>query len=264
MATQETLTRAQVRELDRRAIEEYGIPSLLLMENASRACAIEAERILRLHGVQRAMRKLRGPGSKDDIPRNVDELERWKSGLTEFPEPAVILCGPGNNGGDGLAIARTLFNRGFAVQVFMVGIEPGLAKGDVATNVKLLERLGVPITPLMDAAAVESIREQAESAALVVDALFGTGLDRTLEDAFRAAIKLANDSGVPILAVDIPSGLDADTGDVHGLSIKAEVTVTFVAAKPGFAAKAGPSFCGKVVVAEIGIPRQYVEEALSG
>jgi hydroxyethylthiazole kinase-like uncharacterized protein yjeF len=262
MATQDTLTRAQVRELDRRAIEEYGIPSLLLMENASRACAIEAERILRLHGVQRAMRKLRGPGSKDDIPRNVDELERWKAGLNEFPEPAVVLCGPGNNGGDGLAIARTLFNRGFAVQVFMVGTDVADAVGDVATNARLLERLGVPVVPLADAAAVESIRGDLSGAALIVDALFGTGLTRILEDPFRAAVQFANDSGAPILAVDIPSGLDADTGDVHGLCMRAEVTVTFVAPKPGFHTKAGPSFCGKVVVAEIGIPKQYIEEAL--
>jgi len=255
-----TLTREQVRELDRRAIEEFGMPSLLLMENASRAVAAEAERILRFHGVQRAMRKLRAPGSKDDIPRNIEELERWKAGLREFPEPTLILCGPGNNGGDGLVVARTLFNRGYEVRVFMVGADVP-TQGDPGTNATLLQKLGVEIGTLPTAEAVLAIREQAAHSALIVDALFGTGLQRTLEDPFRAAVNLANDSGAPILAVDIPSGLDADTGDVHGLSIRAEVTVTFIAAKPGFYRKAGPSFCGKVVVAEIGIPRPYIEEA---
>jgi hydroxyethylthiazole kinase-like uncharacterized protein yjeF len=265
MTRQETLTRAQVRELDRRAIEEYGMPSLLLMENASRAVAAECERILRFHGVQRAMRKLRAPGSKDDIPRNVDELERWKSGLNEFPEPTVILCGPGNNGGDGLCVARKLFNRGYSVQVFMVGAEVPAEDdaSDVGVNASLLRKLGVPIHALADANAVYALREQLAGVALIVDAMFGTGLQRTLEDPYRAAVNVANDSGSPIVAVDIPTGLDADTGDVHGLSIRAEVTVTFIAAKPGFYDKAGPSFCGKVVVAEIGIPRPYIEEALA-
>lgn len=264
MASQETLTREQVRELDRRAIEEYGIPSLLLMENAARECARECERILRLHGVQLAMRKLRAPGSKDDIPRSVPELERWKAGINEFPDPTYIFCGPGNNGGDGFAIARTLVNRGYTVRVYFVGdaarIDAGSA--DVQTNARLLRDLGVEIHSLADAHAVRDLRAELREAPLLVDAMFGTGLTRPLEDPFRAAVQVINESGAPVLAVDIPSGLDANTGDVLGVSVRAEVTVTLIAAKPGFYAKAGPSFCGKVIVAEIGIPRAYVDQAL--
>jgi hydroxyethylthiazole kinase-like uncharacterized protein yjeF len=263
MASQETLTREQIRELDRRAIEEFGIPSLLLMENAARECARECERVLRLHGVQRAMRKLRAPGSKDDIPRNIVELERWKADLNDFPEPAYIFCGPGNNGGDGLAIARTLFNRGYAVRVCFVGDVASLANAspDVQTNVRLLRALGVEIEGLANEHAVRDLREHLPDAPLIVDALFGTGLTRPLEDPYRATVQAINEAGPPVLAVDIPSGLDANTGDVLGVCVRAEVTVTFVAAKPGFHRQAGPSFCGKVHVAEIGIPRAYIEEA---
>ncbi|MCC7510465.1 MAG: NAD(P)H-hydrate epimerase [Planctomycetes bacterium] len=264
MPPQKTLTRKQVRELDRRAIEEFGMPSFVLMENAARACADECERILRLHGVQRAMRKLRSPGSKDDIPRTVEELEQWKQALNEFPDPTLIFCGPGSNGGDGLAIARTLHNRGYAVRTFFVGSAAQLeaAPADVAKNAALLRTLGVDIAILPDARAVHELRPLMRDACLIVDAMFGTGLTRTLEDPYRAAVQAVNEAGAPVLAVDIPSGLDADTGDVLGACVRAEVTVTFVAAKPGFLDKAGPSFCGKVVVAEIGIPRKFLEEAL--
>jgi NAD(P)H-hydrate epimerase len=244
-----TITREQARELDRRAIEEYGIPSIVLMENAARACADECERVLRLHGVRRELNRLRAPGSKDDVPRTVEELHRWKQTLSEFPEPAYIFCGPGNNGGDGLAIARTLFNRGFSVRVFG---EPGNSL-DVQTNAKLLRGLGIQVEPL------DASRPALGSAPLIVDALFGTGLARTLEDPWRATVQAINDSGAPVLAVDIPSGLDANTGNVLGVCVRASVTVTFTAAKPGFYDKAGPTFCGKVVVAEIGIPRTYVD-----
>jgi NAD(P)H-hydrate epimerase len=266
MARENTLTREQVRELDRRAIEEFGIPSIVLMENAARACADECERVLRLHGVQRALNKLRSPGSKDDIPRNVEELARWKETLHQFPEPTCVFCGPGNNGGDGFAIARTLLNRGFAVRVLYVGDAANLetASPDVQTNVRLLRAVGASIETLADEHAVRAIRAELRNAPLIVDALFGTGLARALEDPYRAAVQSINEAGPPVLAVDIPSGLDANTGDVLGVSVRAEVTVTFIAAKPGFYDKAGPSFCGTIMVAEIGVPRGYIDEAMAG
>lgn len=254
-----TLTRQQVRELDRRTIEEFGLPSFTLMENAARACAEECERILRLHGVQRAMRRLNAPGSKDDIPRTVAELERWKQGLSDFPEPTYILCGPGNNGGDGLAIARTLHARGYSAVPVLVGPTPQPSP-DVAKNLALLRASGIEPLPATDEHAVRALRPVLRQSALIVDALFGIGLTRTLEDPWRAAVQAINESGAPVLAVDIPSGLDADTGDVLGVCVRAEVTVTFVVAKPGLYAKAGPSFSGKVLIAEIGVPRRYLEE----
>src|SRR5690606_14707898 len=96
---------------------------------------------------------------------------------------------------------------------------------------------------------------------LIVDALFGTGLTRVIEDPFRAVIEAANDAAAPKIAVDIPSGLDAANGNVLGACIRAESTVTFVALKPGFLTGAGPTFCGQVTIAEIGIPRAWIERA---
>lgn len=265
MPDPKTLTREQVRELDRRAIHEYGMPSMLLMENAARACADEAERVLRIDGVARAMARLRQPGSKDDIPRNVEELERWKAKLHTAGTPVVVLCGPGNNGGDGLAIARTLHNRGHAVRAYYVGDPAELERtpGDVQLNARLLRGLGIEIHELRERSQLKAAWPVFTEAPLIVDALFGTGLTRTIEDPFRAVIEAANDADTPKLAVDIPSGLDADTGDILGVCIRADSTVTFVAAKPGFFQAAGPTFCGQVTVAEIGIPRAYIEEALA-
>lgn len=254
------LTRSQARELDRRAIEELGIPSFTLMENAARACADEAERLLRLHGVRRAMERIRAPGSKDDIPRNVAELERWKSGLAFAGEATVVLCGPGNNGGDGLACARTLHNRGHAVAVYFCGPRGGLKSGsaDFTRNVDLLAKLGVEVREICTGPETQSLKPALENAPLVIDALFGTGLTRAVEDPQRAAIQLANECRATRLAVDIPSGLDADSGEVLGIAFRADVTVTFVARKVGFDLKAGPQCCGKVLVAEIGVPRQWL------
>lgn len=264
MGSSRTLTREQVRALDRRAIDEYGIPSILLMENAARACADEAERVLRIDGVSRAMAKLRQPGSKDDIPRNVEELERWKEKLHRATAPVLVLCGPGNNGGDGFAIARTLLNRGHAVRTFYAGELSELEKAgqDVQANVRLLRGLDTEILALGTAAQIKAARDDFNQTPLIIDALFGTGLTRTIEDPYRAVIEAANDAECAKLAVDIPSGLDADNGNVLGVCFRAESTVTFVAEKPGFHEGAGPSFCGQVTVAEIGIPRAYIEEAL--
>ncbi|MBX3473429.1 MAG: NAD(P)H-hydrate epimerase [Planctomycetes bacterium] len=255
------LTRQQARELDRRAMEDLGIPSFTLMENAARACADECESLLRAHGVRRAMDKLRAPGSKDDIPRTVEELQRWKSGLAYSGEPVVVLCGPGNNGGDGLACARTLHNRGHRVAVYWCGRPGGIdqCSPDVRLNAKLLGALGIEIITIATGPQAEALRGPLAVAPLVVDALFGTGLTRPVEDPQRAAIQLANESPGHRLAVDIPSGLDADTGQALGLVFRADVTVTFVAPKAGFAQGAGPASCGKVVVAEIGIPHAWLK-----
>jgi NAD(P)H-hydrate epimerase len=211
------------------------------------------------------MTRLQQPGSKDDIPRNVDELQRWKSGLAFSEHPTVILCGPGNNGGDGLALARTLFNRGHRVHVIAAGPKDSLEKAgpDVRLNAKLLVSLGVEIHPVAQAADLAAAAQTFAATDLIVDALFGTGLMRPLEDPYRALIQAANAAPATRMAVDIPSGLDADTGDVLGMAIRADVTVTFVALKPGFLVKAGPACCGKVQIAEIGIPRTMIDAVAS-
>lgn len=259
-----TLTREQVRELDRQAIEDYGLPSFALMENAGRACADEVERMLLASGVARAMTKLGQAGSRDDVPRNVEELERWKQGLGRAQHPVIVLCGPGNNGGDGLVCARTLHNRGHPVEAWFVGELGKLDElsDDVRKNAALLRDLGQGIHEAFSAAQIAQLTPKLAAAPLIVDALFGTGLSRPLDDPWRAVIQGVNDSGSPTLAVDLPSGLHANTGDVLGVAIKADVTLTFVAAKPGFHEKAGPACCGTVKVAEIGVPRAFIEMAL--
>jgi NAD(P)H-hydrate epimerase len=224
------LSRAAVRELDRRTIEEFGLPSLVLMENAGRACADEALRML-------------GPGSQAG--------------------PALVLCGPGNNGGDGLVLARTLENRGRAARVAFVGRREQLAglRGDACTNLELWQRVGGGVELVDGPQRHAWLMDALARAPLVVDALFGTGLARALGEPWREVIELLNASARPVLAVDLPSGLDADSGEVLGAAVRAACTVTLVARKPGLGRGRGPGLCGRVLVAEIGIPRRYIEEA---
>jgi NAD(P)H-hydrate epimerase len=265
MAQPGTLTREQVRRLDKLAIEEFGIPSIVLMENAGRACAFEVERMLLSGGVARALDKLTQGGSRDDIPRNLSELEAWRRGLGKARSPVIVLCGTGNNGGDGLVVSRTLFNRGCPVETYYVGdiSQAQEASPDVRKNLELLRGLAAGIAEVVAPAQIDSLRPRLAKAPVIVDALFGTGLTRNVEDPQLAVIQAVNESGAPVMSVDIPSGLDADSGNVLGLAIRAMVTVTFVAPKPGFHANAGPACCGAVKVAEIGIPRPLIEMELA-
>jgi NAD(P)H-hydrate epimerase len=244
-------------------VEEFGIPAFVLMENAGRACASEVEKMLLSGGVARALDKLARGGSRDDVPRNVEELDQWKNGLGKARSPIIVLCGPGNNGGDGFVVARTLINRGHPVETFYVGDIEKLAAAspDVRKHAELLRGMGAGIAELFSAAQIESVRERMADAPVIVDALFGTGLSRALEDPYLALVQLVNESGAPVLAVDIPSGLDADTGNVLGFAIRATVTLTFVAPKPGFFLNAGAACCGTIKVAEIGIPRMFIDMA---
>jgi len=225
------LGREQVRDLDRRAIEEYGIPAFALMENAGRAC--------------------------------VDEL------LARMPEgncgAVAVLCGPGNNGGDGLVIARTLANRGVPVEAYLAFPRAQLESlsAEVRLNARLFEELGKELQPLHDAAALSAARPALEAATWLVDALFGTGLSRALEGHWSALVELMASSHAQVLAVDLPSGIDADTGELLGAAAPAALTVSFVAPKRGLGLAAGPGLAGEVVVAEIGIPRAWVGEALA-
>jgi len=223
------LSRAAVRELDRRAIEEYGIDSIVLMENAGRWCADEVESMLAEAG----------------------------------DGPVAVLCGPGNNGGDGLVVARTLVNRGREADVLLAAPLERLerASADVRQNARLWSGLGRVIHAVDTPAERAALGDRLRGAAVIVDALFGTGLDRPLSDALQGVVEAANGAGRPILAVDVPSGLDADSGAVLGAAVRASVTVTFVAAKPGLARGEGPRRAGRVSVAEIGIPCTLLAEA---
>lgn len=212
------LSREQVRAIDRRTIEEYGVPGVVLMENAGRGAA----------------EVLLGLGARG---------------------PVCICCGKGNNGGDGFVIARHLDNAGVAVRVFLFA-NPEELTGDAAINFHIVSRslLKIVAFPNLD----ELARELAE-ADWIVDALFGTGLSGPLRPPFDQIVAAINASQARVLAVDIPSGLDCDTGQPLGPTVRAHHTVTFVAQKKGFAAPGARAWLGEVHVVDIGAPRRVLD-----
>lgn len=211
------LDRAAVREVDRAAIEDFGIPGIVLMENAARGLADAALEML--------------------------------TDAAHHPSRVLIVCGRGNNGGDGYALARHLANAG--VHVTLVPLGDPRPDGDAGINAAICRNMDIPATTL------DAIDDPA-SFDLIVDAMFGTGLDRAIEGSAAGAVAWINDAGRPVLAVDVPSGLDCDTGAPLGPTVRATVTVTFVAAKPGFAIPAAKPHVGRVVVVGIGAPASLV------
>lgn len=188
-----------------RASAEVGVPSLRLMENAGAAVA-------------------RHLGA------------RFKRG------PVAVLCGPGNNGGDGFVVARHLFDAGWPVRVGLLGARAAL-RGDAASM--------AAICPV----EIETIApDLIEHASLVVDALFGAGLSRDLDGAALTLVRVLDQRAAPIVAIDVPSGVSGDTGEVKGGAAKADLTVTFHRPKPGHLLLPGRALCGELVVADIGIP----------
>lgn len=216
------LTRDQVREVDRRAIEDYGLIGLVLMENAGR----NAASLLQQLGIN---------------------------------GPVVICCGKGNNGGDGFVIARHLENAGVDVKVLMAVPSSSLT-GDAAVNFHILQQAGTRVVepPVEDQHAFWS--QELTRADWVVDALLGTGLQGELREPFLTAIAVINASGRKVFAVDLPSGMDCDTGQPLGDCIRATHTATFVAAKPGFFSPQGSEYTGQVHVLDIGVPRRLLNE----
>ncbi len=221
------LSRDEVRELDRRAIEGFGVPGVVLMENAGRGCA---ELLMRLN-----------PERK----------------------PTVILCGPGNNGGDGFVIARHLDNHGWPVGVHVVA-KNNRTPGDADIHFDILFTAGIPFTQYhpghINEQQAEFLRRGVGRAGWVVDALFGTGLTRPLGPPFDEVVAQVNASRNPVLAVDIPSGLDCDTGEPLGPTVRAAHTATFVAHKKGFLNPKAREWTGEVHVIDIGAPRKLVDE----
>jgi NAD(P)H-hydrate epimerase len=170
-----------------------------------------------------------------------------------------VFCGTGNNGGDGFVIARHLLNHAVRTTIVLCG-DPDKVKGDAKANLDVLRRMGQPVETLDPAEAQAGARamEMARGADWVVDALFGTGLRGEVAPAYARLIEAINAAGVRVLAVDIPSGLDCDTGRPLGAAIRAAATVTFVALKKGFTQPEAGPYVGKVVVASIGISPRAV------
>ena len=223
MKPTKTVTRVEVRELDRRAIEEYGIPGVVLMENAGRAVAEEALKMLPTHDTKRA----------------------------------AILCGKGNNGGDGFVAARHLYNHGFGVKVYLLCKAGEVASSpDAYTHLKIVQKMGLPIKEVLTGVEARAILPELKGFDLLIDALLGTGLAGEVREPYKTLVQGMNATGVPVLSVDIPSGLDCDEGHVLGAAVKATRTVTFILPKVGFFKDQGPSHVGELVVANIGIPKQ--------
>jgi NAD(P)H-hydrate epimerase len=217
-----TLSRAQLREIDRRAVDEYGMSSLVLMENAGRGAA--------------------------------DVLCRLG-----IAGPVVVCCGKGNNAGDGFVVARHLDLRGFAVRVLLFA-EPGSLTGDALANFNVLGKSDVPIEVFGNRFDAARLATQLEGAAWIVDALLGTGAMGDPKPPLDAVIAALNANSAPKLALDLPSGLDCDTGQPSRSTIVAAHTCTFVALKQGFLAPGADRYTGQIHICDIGVPRKLLAE----
>ncbi len=224
------MNRDQARAFDAWAINTLGIPGVVLMENAGRSCA-------------------------ELIKEKWDTAWGIPPRLANISNPKVcIFCGTGNNGGDGYVTARHLLNSGFEVVVVVCG-DRSKVKGDAKTNLDVLEKLGQPIEQLnLDNGDIPGrVKTFAGGADMLVDGIFGTGLSGQLSDEYKQLLESINASGRPILAVDIPSGLDCDAGEPLGAAIRASYTVTFAAVKKGFSSAKASAYTGEIFVASIGV-----------
>jgi hydroxyethylthiazole kinase-like uncharacterized protein yjeF len=213
------VTSAEMQTMDRLTIEQFGLPGRILMENAGR----EATRVF----------------------------------LSQFSEAARqgvgVIAGRGNNGGDGYVIARGLAQRGYPVRVYLLSTADKI-QGDAAANLKLLPASGVPVIEMPDEAAFRRGQRDMRLEAVWVDAVFGTGLHSEVRGLFRNAIEFINQLNRPVLAVDMASGLSADTGQPCGTCIRARITVTFAYPKIGQVIFPGADYTGRLEVVDIGIP----------
>ena len=207
----EAVSRKEAREADNRAIETFGIPSILLMENAALAVVRE---------------------------------------MKEYMVFAIV-CAPGSNGGDGLAVARHLCIMGKDVRVYIVG-DPKKGSEDFKTNLKIMSKLAPEVLHTINEENFEEFESALKGCETCIDAIFGTGLNRPVEGIFKRVIEAMNNFATHIVAVDIPSGLDCDTGEELGISVRAAKTVTFHRMKKGL--DISPEYGGDVTVSYIGIP----------
>ena len=216
------LSREEVRSIDRAAIEQLGLPGTLLMENAARGVA----EVVLQHGTSRI----------------------------------VIVCGPGNNGGDGIALARQLASVGIPVELFLMPASRGLS-ADNQFNLDVWKKAGGACTVINSQGAIDSFCVALTSLpedALIVDCLLGTGTKGAPRSPFREVISAMNSSAASIVAVDVPSGLDCDAGHADGVAVFAARTVSFVGRKKGFDHPESQRYTGEVTVAHIGIPLSWI------
>lgn len=205
---------AVMREIDSKAFEDYGIPSIILMENAGRAVA--------------------------------------EAALSFNSRRIAVLCGSANNGGDGLVAARYLSQRGKDVEIILLKDSESF-RGDTLINYRIAANLKIPVRRY-------GLHTPLRKFQLIIDALLGTGAKGKVSGHYRDAIAEINGSKRKTLSVDIPSGLDADTGKMLGIAVEADMTITMAIPKVGLLKPAAKPFVGKLLVADIGIPRQLLAQ----
>lgn len=219
------ITSEQMQKVDAGAINGYGIPGLTLMENAGRGCA--------------------------------DAIIAHFSG--KVGNSAVIVAGKGNNGGDGYVIARLLHGQGWGVTVILLA-PSGEVTGDAAVNLALLPS-GVRLYECAETETLAAHDDDFSRCNVIVDAIFGTGLKAGIQGVYRQAVEAINGSGTPVLSVDIPSGIHGSSGELLGVAVKADLTVTFAAAKIGHILYPGALHCGRLEVVDIGIPSELIDSS---
>lgn len=206
----------EAKELDLKAQKKFGMPVLLLMENAGRAVFEESVKVAK---------------KKNNV---------------------VVFCGKGNNGGDGFAACRHFLTYGLFPEIFLVG-KACEVYNEAKVNLDILKRMKQKIFEI-DEGNLDFVRKRVLGADFIIDALLGVGLLGDVRGVYRDLINMINSSSAYVLSVDIPSGLDANTGRVLGCCVKANKTVTFVAKKLGMAAGEGAQYCGRIAVKDLGLP----------
>jgi hydroxyethylthiazole kinase-like uncharacterized protein yjeF len=219
------LNTEQMREADRRTIEDIGIPSIVLMENAGRQAVAAME------------------AAFEDITSS----------------RVAVICGRGNNGGDGFVVARTLVQRGIETSVFLLG-SVAEVRGDARTNLEVLGRIGMTVVEITSAQEWELHFSELSEIDLVVDAMLGTGFRGRLSGLFETVVADLNSLGVPIVAIDLPTGLSADTAALDGPAVEASMTVTLAAPKIPLVFPPADTHAGDLVIADIGIPLPLLDE----
>jgi len=216
-----------MREMDRIAIEEYKIPGVVLMENA---------------------------GAR--VAQTVQNL--WNDMKDCASKKIAVFCGKGNNGGDGFVAARHLANWGFEITVFLFA-DPASITGDAAINLEIIKNMDLPIKVIKEKSDLDEVVKLARGSSVLVDAIFGTGLKGDVRGIAKYAIEIINKLKIPVVAVDIPSGVCGSTGKILGDAVRAQKTVTFALPKMGLLLYPGAEFVGELITADIGIPAKLIE-----